>query len=89
VPAEVKTRRLNEIIAQQNEISQAINRSLEGQCFEVLVECTSKRSEAELMGRSSQNKSCVFPAAGHKPGDTVKVRVLSSTSATLRCEVVE
>jgi len=89
VPAEVKTRRLNEIIAQQNEISQAINRSLEGQCLEVLVECTSKRSEAELMGRSSQNKSCVFPAAGHKPGDTVTVRVLSSTSATLRCEVVE
>jgi tRNA-2-methylthio-N6-dimethylallyladenosine synthase len=89
VPAEVKTRRLNEIIAQQNEISLAINRALEGQCFEVLAECVSKRSDAELLGRTSQNKSCVFPAAGHKPGDLVKVRVLSSTSATLRCEVVE
>lgn len=89
VPAEVKTRRLNEIIAQQNEISLAINRALEGQCFEVLAECVSKRSDAELLGRTSQNKSCVFPAAGHKPGDIVKVRVLSSTSATLRCEVVE
>ena len=88
VPAEVKTRRLNEIIAQQNEISLAINRALEGQCFEVLAECVSKRSDAELLGRTSQNKSCVFPAAGHKPGDIVKVRVLSSTSATLRCEVV-
>ena len=88
VPAEVKTRRLNEIIAQQNEISLAINRTLEGQCFEVLAECVSKRSDAELLGRTSQNKSCVFPAAGHKPGDIVKVRVLSSTSATLRCEVV-
>ena len=89
VPAEVKTRRLNEIIAQQNEISLEINRQLEGQCFEVLAECTSKRSDAELLGRTSQNKSCVFPAAGHKPGDLVTVRVLSSTSATLRCEVVE
>ncbi len=88
VPADVKTRRLNEIIAQQNEISLAINRTLEGQCFEVLAECVSKRSDAELLGRTSQNKSCVFPAAGHKPGDIVKVRVLSSTSATLRCEVV-
>lgn len=88
VPADVKTRRLNEIISQQNEISLAINRALEGQCFEVLAECVSKRSDAELLGRTSQNKSCVFPAAGHKPGDIVKVRVLSSTSATLRCEVV-
>ena len=58
------------------------------QCFDVLVECVSKRSDAELMGRTSQNKSCVFPAAGHKPGDHVTVRVLSSTSATLRCEIV-
>ena len=88
VPAEVKTRRLGEIIALQNELSLESNRRLEGQCLDVLVECVSKRSAAELMGRSSQNKSCVFPAAGHKPGDRVRVRVLSSTSATLRCEVV-
>ena len=89
VPAEVKTRRLNEIIAQQNGISLDSNERCVGQCYEVLVECVSKRSDAELMGRTSQNKSCVFPAAGHKPGDTVTVRVLSCTSATLRCEIVE
>ena len=89
VPAEVKTRRLNEIIAQQNGISLESNERCVGQCCEVLVECVSKRSDAELMGRTSQNKSCVFPAAGHKPGDTVTVRVLSCTSATLRCEIVE
>ena len=89
VPAEVKTRRLNEIIAQQNGISLESNERCIGQCCEVLVECVSKRSDAELMGRTSQNKSCVFPAAGHKPGDTVTVRVLSCTSATLRCEIVE
>jgi len=89
VPAEVKTRRLNEIIAQQNGISLESNERCVGQCYEVLVECVSKRSTEELMGRTSQNKSCVFPAAGHKPGDTVTVRVLSCTSATLRCEIVE
>ena len=89
VPAEVKTRRLNEIIAQQNGISLESNERCVGQCYEVLVECVSKRSDAELMGRTSQKKSCVFPAAGHKPGDTVTVRVLSCTSATLRCEIVE
>ena len=88
VPAEVKTRRLNEIIAQQNGISLESNERCVGQCYEVLVECVSKRSSEELMGRTSQNKSCVFPAAGHKPGDTVTVRVLSCTSATLRCEIV-
>ena len=89
VPAAVKTARLNEIIAQQNEISLENNQRCVGQCYEVLVECPSKRSAAELMGRTSQNKSCVFPAAGHKPGEYVTVRVLSCTSATLLCEIVE
>ena len=89
VPAAVKTARLNEIIALQNEISLESNLRCVGQTYEVLVECVSKRSDAELMGRTSQTKSCVFPVAGHKPGDTVNVRVLSCTSATLRCEIVE
>ena len=88
VPLSVKTARLNEIIALQNGISQEINSRCVGQCYEVLIEGPSKRSEAELMGRTSQNKTCVFPAGGHKAGDTVTVRVLSSTSATLRCELV-
>ena len=88
VPAQVKTARLNEIIALQNEISLESNRACVGKCYEVLVEGPSKRSDADLMGRTSQNKTCVFPAGGHKPGDTVTVRVLSCTSATLRCELV-
>ena len=88
VPAPVKTARLNEIIAIQNEISLEINRQCIGQCYEVLIEGPSKRSDAELMGRTSQNKTCVFPAGGHKAGETVTVRVLSCTSATLRCELV-
>ena len=88
VPASVKTARLNEIIALQNGISLENNQKCVGWTFEVLVEGPSKRNEAELMGRTSQNKTCIFPAGGHKAGDTVTVRVLSCTSATLRCELV-
>ena len=88
VPASVKTARLNEIIALQNGISLENNQKCVGRTFEVLVEGLSKRNETELMGRTSQNKTCIFPAGGHKAGDTVTVRVLSCTSATLRCELV-
>jgi len=89
VPAAVKTARLAEIISLQNEISLESNTRCVGQCYEVLVEGPSKRSDEDLMGRTSQNRTCVFPAAGHKAGEYVTVRVLSCTSATLLCEVVE
>ena len=88
VPTPVKTARLNEIIALQNEISLASNQRCVGHTYEVLIEGPSKRSEAELMGRTSQNKTCVFPAEGHKAGEYVTVEVLSCTSATLRCKIV-
>jgi tRNA-2-methylthio-N6-dimethylallyladenosine synthase len=88
VPTAVKTARLNEIIALQNELSLESNQKCVGRTYEVLIEGPSKRNEAELMGRTSQNKTCIFPAGGHKAGDTVTVRVLSCTSATLRCELV-
>ena len=88
VPAEIKTARLSEIIALQNEISLENNRKCVGKCYEVLIEGPSKRSDKELLGRTSQNKTCVFPAGGHKPGEYVTVRVLSCTSATLLCELV-
>lgn len=84
VAPEVKTRRLNEIIALQNELSLLSNQADLGKEFEVLVEGTSKRSKEELFGRTSQNKVCVFPAGEHKVGDYVKVKVVSCTSATLK-----
>ena len=84
VPHEIKNRRLNEIIALQNELSYISNKQDMGKVVEVLVEGTSKRSTAELVGRTSQNKICVFPAGDHKVGDYVKVKVTSFTSATLK-----
>lgn len=89
IPPEVKTARLNEIIALQNRHSLLHNEACEGKTFEVLIEGTSKRSKDQLFGRTDTNKTCVFPAAGHRPGETVTVRVLSCTSATLISEIVE
>jgi len=88
VPLEVKTSRLNEIIALQNENSLENNRKCIGKTYEVLVEGTSKRSADEMVGRTSQNKTCVFPAKGVLPGEYVEVKVLSCSSATLLCELV-
>lgn len=84
VPDEVKTKRLNEIIELQLELSLISNQKDIGKTFEVLVEGFSKRSKAELSGRTSQNKMCVFPAGDHKVGDYVNVKILSCSSATLK-----
>ena len=88
VPEEVKIRRLNELIALQTEISAARNKADEGKVFEVLVEGFSKRSREQLCGRTEQNKMVVFPKEGHHIGETVSVRILGSTSATLLGEIV-
>ena len=87
VPEDVKIERLNRMIALQNELSAASNKRDEGREFDVLVEGVSKRSTAQWIGRTSQNKMCVFPRGDFRVGDTVRVRVTGSTSATLLCEL--
>ncbi len=88
VPDAVKTERLEEIITLQNEISLDRNMRYIGQVCEVLIEGPSKRSADDLMGRTSTNKTCIFPACGHKAGEYVNVRILSCSSATLKGEIV-
>ena len=88
VPEEVKLRRLNELIQLQTEISAQQNRKDEGREFDVLVEGFSKRSREDLCGRTEQNKMVVFPKNGHHIGETVRVRITGSTSATLLGEPV-
>ena len=83
VPEEVKSARLAEIIALQNELSRASNLRDVGREFEVLVEGTSKRDENQLSGRTSQNKVVVFDRGGHGVGDYVRVRITGCTPATL------
>ena len=87
VAPEVKTRRLEEIIALQNRLSLESNRRDVGKTFRVLVEGPSKRNAAELCGRNSQNKMCVWPDTAHRAGDFVDVVVRDCTQATLLCEL--
>lgn len=88
VPEEEKIRRLNELIALQTEISAQQNKKDEGKEFEVLVEGFSKRSRQQLCGRTEQNKMVVFDKGSHHIGETVRVRITNSTSATLFGEEV-
>ena len=89
VPEEVKVRRLNELIALQNELSAESNRRCEGVVYEVLVEGVSKRSKEQLFGRTEQNKVVVFNRGTHRIGEFVNVKITGSSSATLKGEIVE
>lgn len=86
VPAEVKNRRLNQIIDLQNRKSLERYRAMIGKTVEVLVEGPSKRDPAQLCGRASNNMMCVFPAEGRQAGTYTTVTVVDSTSATLICK---
>ena len=85
IPYDVKTSRLNEIIALQGRMSLKSNEKEIGKVMTVMVEGPSKKNKEELCGRASSNKMCVFPSRGEKPGDICQVIVDSVTSATLIC----
>ena len=89
ISEEEKVRRLNELIKLQTEISAIQNKKDEGKEFDVLIERFSKRSREQLMGRTEQNKAVIIPRGNHHIGDTVRVRITDSSSATLIGEVVE
>ena len=84
VPEEVKLRRLNEMIALQNELSAESYKKDIGKEFIILVEGVSKRSREQLFGRTGQNKVVVFDRGNHHIGDFVKVRITEASSATLK-----
>jgi len=85
IPEEVKKRRLQEIVDVQWTLSNESNKRDVGKCFEVLIEGDSKKSEAEWMGRTSQNKVVVFPKLNHplKKGDYVEIFIAGFTKGTL------
>lgn len=98
VPPEVKTARLNEIIALQTKMSLRSNQKDMGKTFKVLIEGPSKRNPDDLCGRAGNNKMCVFPSMAAEratqglallgAGDYVNVKVVDCTSATLICKIV-
>lgn len=89
IPADVKQRRLTEVIALQGELSRKRMQSYVGRTHEILIEGTSKKNENQWKGRNSQNAVCVFDKIeGQKLGDTVTVFVYDNTQGTLLGRVV-
>jgi len=88
VPEEFKIKRLNEIIALQQDISKNNNRKMLGREVRVLIEGTAKRSKDQYMGRTSQNKLVVFPKTFQQPGEYVTVKIRGFSSATLIGELL-
>lgn len=88
IPEEVKSRRLEEIIALQQKLSLRSNRKDINKTFTVLVEGVSKRSDDYFFGRNSQNKVVVFPKENYKAGDYVTIEIKDCTAATLKGIVV-
>ena len=89
IPLLIKKRRLAEIIALQQEHSHYRTKQHLGKIEEVLIEGTSKKSEAHWKGRNTQNTVIVFPKENYKMGDFVMVKVEDCTSATLIGKAIE
>ena len=84
IPEDVKVRRLNELIALQNDLSAESNKRCIGQEYEVLIEGVSKRSRDQLFGRTGQNKVVIIDRGQHHIGETVRVMITESSSATFK-----
>jgi tRNA-2-methylthio-N6-dimethylallyladenosine synthase len=89
IPADIKNRRLTEVIAKQQLHSLERNQQAVGKVHKILVEGFSKRSAEHLCGRNDQNKMVVFPKENFKKGDYVNVLVTECTAATLIGKAVE
>ena len=88
IPEDVKVRRLNELIALQNELSAECNKRCIGKEFDVLLEGVSKRSKDQLFGRTGQNKVVIIDRGQYHIGETVRVMITESSSATLKGKVI-
>jgi len=88
VPETVKKRRLAEIVNLQQEHGAFRTQQHLGKVEEVLIEKSSKKSDAHWAGRNSQNTMVVFPKEHYKVGDFVNVKINDCTSATLIGEAV-
>jgi len=84
IQEEVKIRRLNELIALQNELSSEANQRCIGKEYDILIEGVSKRSKDQLFGRTEQNKVVIIDRRNHHIGDIVRVKITESSSATLK-----
>ena len=84
IDEDTKIRRLNELIAVQNEMSAKRNEECIGKEYDILIEGVSKRSKEQLFGRTEQNKVVIVDRNNHHIGDIVRVKITESSSATLK-----
>ena len=90
VTDEIKTKRLQEIIELQQQISFKINQQLIGKEETILVEGFSRKSDEFLSGRTDTNKVVIIPFSENiKQGSYVKVKINRVTHATLFGDVVD
>ncbi len=78
VPEEVKMKRLNALIALQNEITLERNQSQVGSVYEVLVERRSPKDPLKWTGLNRQGKTINFPSPRDLQGQLVKVKAVKS-----------
>ena len=88
IPEEIKKRRLSEVVELQQKHSLYRSQEFLNQVTEVLIEKTSKKSDAEWSGRNPQNTTVVFPKENYKVGDFVMVKIEDCTSATLKGKAI-
>ena len=88
IHVDVKKRRLQEVIARQQQHGLYRTKKFVGQTVEVLIEKESKKSKKYWSGRNQQNTVVVFPKGNFKVGDFVNVKVEDCTSATLIGKVI-
>ncbi|PHS10941.1 MAG: tRNA (N6-isopentenyl adenosine(37)-C2)-methylthiotransferase MiaB [Kordia sp.] len=88
VPFETKKRRLQEVIDVQRTIGHEQLKKHLGKTEEVLIEKTSKKSDAHWAGRNTQSNMIVFPKEHYKIGDFVNVKINDCTTATFLGEAV-
>ena len=89
IPADIKQRRLAEIVALQREHSHYRTKEFVGKTMEILIEGDSKKSDQHWKGRNTQNTMAIFPKTGNeKIGDFVTVKINDCTSATLLGEII-
>lgn len=90
VPLQLKKERLWKLIDLQKDISTKINKKLEGEILEVLVDKKSKRNiENQFSGRTGTNKTVVFTGKQNLLGQLVNVKIIKSSPWTLYGELIQ
>jgi tRNA-2-methylthio-N6-dimethylallyladenosine synthase len=90
IPEDVKLRRLQEVVAKQQQHSHGRLKLQLGKIQKVLIEGFSKKSKLHYAGRNDHNAMVVFPIdENYKPGEYAYVLAEECTTATLLGNIVD